>query len=388
MENNLYYGRGRDEDNKKLIAFLDKVFFSGETSTRDFLSLLPKIYKDEYRPAYNNFVVQDSEGNFRAAIGNFYTTLKVGGQTIKACCLGNVAVGKEYRSMGYMIDLMEMSVNDLYKNGFDMAYLGGQRQRYGYFGFESSGVNYAFNVNPQTVKHALKGRKNTLTVKLLEPSDSDSLEMIDKLYAKRTVHAVRPIESLYDTLCSWRATPYLLFDGDSFAGYFVMSYEKNRVSEYGLADKKYYDDLLAAALDISDKGSVSFGIAPYDRQGIEYFTVNSEGVGTGGCEAVLVFSFRRVVEAYLKAKAEYLKLADGELTVLIHGQFGDEKLRITVTDNRVEVDDFDGEAEYELGHHEATRAFFSIFPGDREKLNLQAQQWFPVPNHMLESDTM
>ena len=52
-------------------------------------------------------------------------------ENIEACCIGNVAVGKAYRSMGYMIELMEMSVEDMRKNGVDVAYLGGQRQRYG-----------------------------------------------------------------------------------------------------------------------------------------------------------------------------------------------------------------------------------------------------------------
>ena len=110
MANNLYYGRGRDEDNKKLIAFLDEVFFTDDPEERDFLNLLPKCYKDKYRPAYNNFVVQDENGEFRSAIGSFYNDMTVGDEQIKACCIGNVAVGKNYRSMGYMIELMELSV--------------------------------------------------------------------------------------------------------------------------------------------------------------------------------------------------------------------------------------------------------------------------------------
>ena len=66
MANNLYYGRGTDEDNKKLISFLDEVFFTDDPDERDFFNLLPKCYKDEYRPAYNNFVVQDEHGEFRS----------------------------------------------------------------------------------------------------------------------------------------------------------------------------------------------------------------------------------------------------------------------------------------------------------------------------------
>ena len=42
MANNLYYGRGNDEENERLIAFLNEVFFTDDPEGRDFLSLLPK----------------------------------------------------------------------------------------------------------------------------------------------------------------------------------------------------------------------------------------------------------------------------------------------------------------------------------------------------------
>ena len=103
MDEKLYYGRGKDCDNKKLIAFLDEVFFTDddEATKRDFVSILPKIYHDEYRPAYNNFVVQEENGSFRAAVGNFNIDLDVCGEKVKACCIGNVAVGVEFRSKVY-----------------------------------------------------------------------------------------------------------------------------------------------------------------------------------------------------------------------------------------------------------------------------------------------
>ena len=163
-----------------LIAFLDEVFFIDDEpeTKRDFISILPKIYHDEYRPAYNNFVVQDEDGEFRAAVGNFNIDLDVCGEKIKACCIGNVAVGLKYRSMGYMVDLMEMSVEEMMNNGTDLAYLGGQRQRYGYFGFEASGVSYNFEFNKKTAKHIFGGRKSNLRVERLQENDTEALSAI------------------------------------------------------------------------------------------------------------------------------------------------------------------------------------------------------------------
>ena len=390
MDEKLYYGRGKDCDNKKLIAFLDEVFFTDddEATKRDFISILPKIYHDEYRPAYNNFVVQEDNGSFRAAIGNFNIGLDVCGEKIKACCIGNVAVGLKYRSMGYMVDLMEMSVEEMMKNGTDLAYLGGQRQRYGYFGFEASGISYNFEFNKKTAKHIYGGRKSTLRAEKLDADDLETIKKIDALYQKNTIKADRPYKDYYRIITSWRHTPYVLYDGDEFAGYFLMDYGYSWISESAVTKTEYYSELALAALEVSGKESVRFNAAPFDKEKHSYFTENSENISVGGCESLLVLNYEKVIRAYLKAKASYTSLADGELTVLIHGKKADEKLKIAVRNNEVTVEKFDGEPEIEFSHKEATRAFLSNFPLEREKLGGAAQQWFPLPAFIFSTDQM
>lgn len=390
MDEKLYYGRGKDCDNKKLIAFLDEVFFidDDEETKRDFVSILPKIYHDEYRPAYNNFVVQEENGNFRAAVGNFYVDLDVCGEAVKACCIGNVAVGVEYRSKGYMVDLMEMSVKDMAEKGADIAYLGGQRQRYGYFGFETSGVSYNFEFNKKTAKHIFGSRKSTLRAEKLKENDLEAIAKIDELYQKNVIKASRPHKDYYRIITSWRHTPYVLYDGDEFAGYFLMGYSYEWISECAVTKNEYYAELALAALEISGKESVRFNAAPFDKEKHGFFTVSSENISVGGCESLLVYNYEKVLRAYLKAKASYTKLADGELTVLIHGKKADEKLKIAVCNNEVSVEKFDGEPEIEFSHTEATRAFLSNFTYEREKLNGAAQQWFPLPAFIFSADQM
>lgn len=388
MANNLYYGRGKDEDNKKLISFLDEVFFTDDPDERDFFNLLPKCYKDEYRPAYNNFVVQDEHGEFRSAIGSFYNDMTVGGEQIKACCIGNVAVGKKYRSMGYMIELMELSVEDMGKNGVDVAYLGGQRQRYGYFGFESSGTVYRFNFSRSAYRHSLKAMPCGLEVSELQPDDIESIENIDRLYSKLPVRSNRTAEKYYDILRSWRDRPYILKKNGEFVGYFVLDYHKTCVCECDVTDKKYYPNLVAAALENTEEYYVSFVVAPFEKDKLEFFTKTADGFNVDGCEMILVYNFEKVIRAYLKAKASYSKLCNGEVTVLINGVRGDEKLRIKVENNNVSVEKFNGEAEFVFDHHAATRAFFSNMEADRDVLPANVQQWLPLHVFLSSSDTM
>ena len=390
MDEKLYYGRGKDCDNKELIAFLDEVFFIDDDpeTKRDFISILPKIYHDEYRPAYNNFVVQDENGEFRAAVGNFNIDLDVAGTPVKACCIGNVAVGVRYRSMGYMVDLMNMSVEEMMQNGTDIAYLGGQRQRYGYFGFEASGVSYNFEFNKKTAKHIFGGRKSALRAEKLNENDMATIGKIDELYQKNIIKASRPHDKYYRIITSWRHTPYVVYDGDEFAGYFLIDYGYSWISECAVTKPEYYGELALAALEVSGKDSIRFNASPFDKEKHGFFTVNSENVSVGGCESLLVLNYEKVLGAYLKAKAAYTSLADGELTVLIHGKKADEKLRVAVKNNEVTVEKFDGEAEIEFTHEQATRAFLSNFTFEREQLNGAAQQWFPLPAFIFSTDQM
>ena len=103
---------------------------------------------------------------------------------------------------------------------------------------------------------------------------------------------------------------------------------------------------------------------------------------------ILIYNFEKVIRAYLGAKTKYSKLCDGVLTVLVHGKYGDEKLRIEVLDNKAKVEKFDGKAEYELSHNAATRAFFSNLPADREAFPANVQQWLPLHVFLSPSDTM
>lgn len=388
MANNLYYGRGKDEDNKKLIAFLDEVFFTDDPEGRDFFNLLPKCYKDQYRPAYNNFVVQDENGEFRSAIGSFYNNMTVGDEQIKACCIGNVAVGKQYRSMGYMIELMELSVEDMGKNGVDVAYLGGQRQRYGYFGFESSGTVYRFNFSRSAYRHALKAMPCGLEIEKLDPNDAESMANIEKIYSKLPIRSNRSPESYYDVLCSWRDRPYILKENGKFVGYFALDHFKHNVNEFGVVDSKYYPNLVAAVFEKTEEYHVGYVVAPFESEKMKFFTENADGFNIDGCEMILVYNFEKVIRAYLGAKAKYSKLCDGVLTVLIHGKEGDENLRIEILDNKVKVEKFDGKADFELSHHAATRAFFSNLPADRAAFPANVQQWLPLHVFLFPSDTM
>lgn len=385
---NLYIGRGKDADNATLLAFLDEVFFADDENDTNFLALLPKIYKDRYRPAYNNFVVQQPDGVFRAAVGNFDNEMTVGGVDLKTCCIGNVAVGKDFRGKGYMIDLMNRSVSDMRARGVALSYLGGQRQRYGYFGYENAGTSYLFCFSRRSFGHSLRKIESGLTVEPLSAGDTDAIRFIDAIYTKAPVISRRPREAYFDILCSWRDTPYLIKEDGRSVGYAVLTRNLDHVSEFGLADSALLPRFIAALFGMSDRDEIVFPVAPYEKEKLDFFTKNASALSVGHLESVLVLDWKKVLTAYLNAKASYETLCDGEITVGIHGRCGDESLRLSVQNNVARVTEFNGDAAFGMDCLAAVRAFFSNYPSDRTHFPPEVRQWLPLPMFFSSRDTM
>ena len=385
---NLYIGRGKDEDNAALLAFLDEAFFADDEAGTGFLELLPKIYKDKYRPAYNNFVIRSANGAFLAAAGNFDNGMAVGGVELKTCCIGNVAVGRDFRRRGYMVELMNVSIADMIRRGIDLSYLGGQRQRYGYFGYENAGVSYFFHVSRQSYKHAVGGAESGLTLEPLSADDTDALRLINGIYTKAPAFSRRAEDALYDVLCSWHESPYLLRENGNIVGYAMLNGDKDYVPEFGLTDPALLPRFLAALFENTEKDGVGVNAAPYETEKLAFFTKCTSWMCVDHSESILVLNFQKVLTAYLQAAAAYTTLCDGELTVLIHGKAGDERLKLAVKNNRPSVAPFDGDAEFELDCLGAVRAFFSNFPLDRAPFPPAVRQWFPLPLYFSSRDTM
>ena len=68
-------------------------------------------------------------------------SLLVAGKPLRAAGIGTVSVHPYARGEGHMKKLMHMTLEECRENGADLAMLGGQRQRYEYFGFTQQEVN-------------------------------------------------------------------------------------------------------------------------------------------------------------------------------------------------------------------------------------------------------
>lgn len=375
----IYKGRGTEADEKELIEVIDDVFFSedDEATKRNFIELLPSLYKKQYSPGYNNLIVKE-DGAIKAAIGCYPREVTAAGRSLKVMGIGNVAVAKDSRRKGYMVDLMNIAVDITKNEDYDYSLLGGDRQRYGYFGYEPIGYGQRFSINRNNIDH-VAGRDfaTTFTAKEVTEDDTATVDKIVALYKSLPYHMNRTRENCLDVLRSWRSIPYAAFENGEFKGYFSVQ-KFGGLQEIKAVNVEDTLSLIDCAMKVIGTESVGFTIPVFDTDFCDYMIKICSGSALNNADMINIFNFRKFIEAFLAIKAERMNLCSGTLNVLIHGFKQDESLAITVDGKNVSVTETDAKPDIELDHLRAIDFISGIYSKDRNDLPAFAQGWFPV----------
>ena len=375
-EPKIYKGRGSAEMRDDYIDFINYVFgFNGNCD--DFPKLLPKLYKPEYHPCENNYVVTEN-GKLKAAIGVFVREFDVMGTKLSSHGIGNVAVHPYSRSKGYMIDCMNMALSDMIAAGADMSDLDGQRQRYGYFSYEVASPEYNFDINGTNIRHCFANQP-LRELDFVEVAESgELLDGIIELHDKKLCHAIRPREQFLDIVHSWNSHLYAILDGDKLVGYFI-----GGLGELTLTDNSYFYDVVRNY--IKRHGSVDLSLPAWETELISQAQKICGGMHISNNQNYTIFNFEKVVTAFLKLKAATSGLADGRLSFKVNGCAKTECFTISVVDGKPEVISGETENMIELEHHEAISFFFGVISPKRLSVPL-SQAWFPLPLYIYSAD--
>ena len=377
-------GFGTKNDEKELIETLNEVFFSEEDI--DFLFLLPKLYKEQYNPAENNIILKE-DGVIKAAVGCYPVNVTVAGKKLRIMGIGNVAVTTDCRRKGYMIDLMNMSLEYMIAEGYDYSLLGGQRQRYEYFGYVPAGNGMNFTINKGNISRIRNGNTETdFTFEALDENNADAIAEIKALYDNSPFRAERKEDEMFDILRSWGCKPYVVYCGGEFKGYFVM--KKGYLAEVKAVNTEDLLDIILCIIKASENESVNFTVPVYDTETCDFMSKRACGMSLCHVEQLNIFNYANFIEAFLTIKAERMNLCSGTLNVLIHGYAKDENLAITVDGKNVTVAETDATHDVELDNLEAIAFFAGQYAAKRLSLPAFAQNWFPVDFFMYGLDNV
>ncbi|MBE6609887.1 MAG: GNAT family N-acetyltransferase [Ruminococcaceae bacterium] len=383
MDKNICCGRG---ENVLFSDFMDliNISFSCTSPESDLRNLLPKLYREQFCPQKKNYVVTE-DGNPVAAVGAYDHEIRVCGRTLACRGIGNVGVHPNYRSKGYMKLAMNSAMRDMIKDGVVLSTLGGRRQRYQYFGYDTTGPVYRFSISRENIHHVFGDCSAPFTLREITDPHDKAIDLIIELNEKSPITPIRPKNEYLYIANSWHAKLISVENCGRFVGYLILN--KNNVTEIEVVNDLDFLPLIRSLYAfIGENYSVT--LFPHQIGYRRALTPFAENMSIGSAMQFNILNYRAVTEAFLALKLAYDKLPDGEIVLLIHGYASDERIRIAVKDGEGFVEEVDENTpeNYELSHAEALSFLFSPISPLREEASDIARLYFPLPLSMRRAD--
>lgn len=384
------YKSGEGYSMEKLIQFGNEVF-GEEVFPGGFACLLPKLNKTPLLPQH--FRLMEEAGELKAMLLSLPLTLKVWEAELSVRYVGLVAVDKSCRGKGYMSTLMTKAIEEMEKEQVMLSILGGQRQRYEYFGYEPGGLEYRCSVNKTNVSHSLRGKdtKDNITVAELK-KESTELKQAYALFQKQPVRVQREGDSFYELLQSWRSIPYAIYSDGEFYGYLSISKdgEKGKVSELYLKDSTVSVAIIfARCMELLKLENLEFAFSYQEIMELPGLDNLCETYEIGTNHSIRMFDFLPVLSAYLTQKSKLERLPEGEYSFFIEREY----YQVTVKDGvpKVTKEEMmwkdDKTKEQNLvpvyTRKEAMQQFFSPLSYlPRKDQRKEGFGWFPLPLYL------
>ena len=333
------YRFARPEEEAEALDFINAVF-SQAARPHDFAKLIPKVYAHPGFAGLHAVAVED--GRIRGAIAMLPITVHAGEDTLKAGYIGSVSVHPRFRGKGYMKRLMAMQIDEAKRQGMDFMALGGQRQRYQYFGFTNYGSEICFSVTQANARHALP---KDAPFSFVSPNE-DHIEKMAALHAKQALRCERP--RFLEALRTYNAVPYAILNGDVFAGYLVTL--GDQITELCLEQESDLPAVISAWLREHKSCEILCYGHMTDR--IRCLNTFAEAYAIGPSAMIKVLNWEHVLRAALRLRT----LPDGERVIRIEdaGTF-----RVTVTNGKAEVLPCQARPDCIWTETEAAEALFS-----------------------------
>ena len=358
---------------------MDVLNFSfGFEHPHNFETLLPVLYHPGAEAMSWNWALRE-EGSIRAIVGVFPLTWKLGDATLRIAGVGGVSCHPRYRKRGFMGQLMRHCVEAMREEGYPLSWLGGQRQRYGYYGYEKCGINYQLSLAPNNVRHVFGDGDLGIEFRPLERQDRTHLQGVIGLHDAQPIRGVRPRERFYNMLLSWYHKPHIAISPDSrMIGYVVANGNGDRITEI-LAVNEGEPELQIAAAWVQQHGEATFDLAPSNRLLPKLATVCG-GMSVHSSGNWQIFDWAAALDALLKAQGTLIPLTDGAVVIEI-ADYG--KVLLEVAGGSARCIRSDAAPALQTDAFTAMRLLFGPLPPATVLALPQAaaalEQWCPLP---------
>ena len=221
-----------------------------------------------------------------------------------------------------MRELMDRVVEKAKSDGIDLLALTGQRQRYGYFGFESAGTTLRYTITDTNVRHTLKDIDcSCISFLPIEKATKEQIDTVLKIYEKRPAHTLRGRDEYINIMSSWETQTNLIFNGGQLVGYIYGAFR-----EIVLEKEELLYPVIKAYFNISGTTKAEISVQPFEKHRADLLCAICETRCIAPSSQIKVMNWENVLSAFLCLKAKASALCDEEKVVKI----ADEVLKLSV----------------------------------------------------------
>ncbi len=231
----------------ELMDFVDLVFRPGQVGKRIVQRQYPHLYRGEKKYINRHLVVRDKGAIIgQLAIHPVQMRLE-GGLLLRAGGIGTVATHPERRGEGIMGRLLQVATRIMGERAYDFSILGGDRQRYGWFGWENAGTKVVFALSKRSVGNP-SAADRCIELTRNPPMSSALCRRIKMESDRRQVGAVRAVSEIEPLFRRTSRDLWVVRAGRRFA-YLVLGGAQHQARPYQRVDEAGGDsELLHSAL--------------------------------------------------------------------------------------------------------------------------------------------
>jgi predicted GNAT family N-acyltransferase len=111
----------------------------------------PQVWKKQNTDGFKNTFIIKEKGNIVSLLRIFPLKTIQNGVDVNLAGIGSVSTLYSHRGKGYMTELLQHSFQEMEKQKFPLSVLGGDRHRYGNFGYENGGRVVNVTVSPRGI---------------------------------------------------------------------------------------------------------------------------------------------------------------------------------------------------------------------------------------------
>ncbi|MGI6239620.1 MAG: GNAT family N-acetyltransferase [Christensenellales bacterium] len=376
------YRKANESDRDRYIDLANMVF-SMAHRPHDFKVLLPKVYGDDKQTAHMQYIALNAQDELRALTAVMPGEMVVMGERLKTGYVGTVSSHPYARGEGHMKQLMQIALEDMRSGGTDISMLGGQRQRYEYFGYTRGGASLTYRVTATNARHALRDADvSGIEIRPISAEDGDAIAQAHALFLTKPVHGLRAVDAFHEIATSWTARLLGIHRHGEFIGYMIIGWGNSAspITEFMLTDMSLTGAVIKKHLQDTGVDHCEITCAAFNlplRRALARFAEDSTA---GEAQQLCVFNFPKVVGAFFKLKASVSRLEDGVRSFVIDGQ----PLTVEVANG---VPSVTADARPDAKHLTALDAQFLFFGRDGELFDEPLPMgWAPLPLYLDGAD--